>query len=117
MNFRIASPRRVIFERGGVDKLPELLSNLVLDGKAMLVTGRRFARESGYLDKLRSLLVKSGVKDVVVFDRVEPNPSAGTVNRGGEIAKREKIDFIVGFGGGSAMDAAKGIAILAAQGG
>ena len=117
MNFRIAFPRRVIFERGGVDRLPELLSDLSLDGKAMLVTGRRFARESGYLDKLRSLLVKSGVKDVVVFNQVEPNPSAETVDKGGEIAKRERVDFVVGFGGGSAMDAAKGIAILAAQGG
>ncbi len=117
MNFRTAFPRRIVFERSGVDKLPELLSDLELSGKVMLVTGRRFARESGYLDKLRSLLAKSGASDVVVFDRVEPNPSAETVNEGGEVARREKVDFVVGFGGGSAMDAAKGIAVLAAQGG
>lgn len=115
MIFQAAFPRRIVFERGGVNRLPELLSSLGLDGKAMLITGRRFARESGYLSKLQYLLREAGIRDTIVFDKVEPNPSVETVEKGGEIARRENPDFVIGFGGGSAMDAAKGIAILATR--
>lgn len=108
-----ALPRRLIFERGGINKLPEIISELGLIGKCMLVTGRKFARSSGYLNKLMSLLESAGIENVIVFDRVEPNPSAGTVDEGGKIAAEEGVDFVIGFGGGSAMDAAKGIAIVA----
>jgi len=111
-----ALPRKLFFERGGVNRLSEIISELGLTGKCMLVTGRKFARSSGYLNKLMSLLESTGIKDVIVFDRVEPNPSARTVDEGGKIAAEGGADFIIGFGGGSAMDAAKGIAIVAVGG-
>ena len=111
-----AFPRKLIFGEDSINQLPEVIQDLGLKDKAMLVTGRKFARESGYLDRLRSLLTSHGT-DVVVFDRVEPNPSVETVEEGGKLAGDEGIGFVIGFGGGSAMDAAKGIAILAAQGG
>jgi len=111
-----AFPRKLIFGEDSINQLPEALQDLGLKGKAMLVTGRRFARESGYLDRLGSLLTSHGT-DVVVFDEVEPNPSVETVEKGGKLARDEGVGFVIGFGGGSAMDAAKGIAILAAQGG
>jgi len=106
-------PRRILFERGALDKLPELLSEFNLGDRAMIVTGRRFARESGYLDKLQNLLKSAGADRIVVFDRVKPNPPAEIVEEGGKLARDEDIDFVIGFGGGSAMDAAKGIAVLA----
>ncbi|MCD6313209.1 MAG: iron-containing alcohol dehydrogenase [Thaumarchaeota archaeon] len=111
-----AFPRRLIFGEGSIDRLPEVLRDLGLKGRVMLVTGRRFARESGYLDRLRSLLTSHGM-NVIVFDKVEPNPSVETIEEGGRLARGKRVDFVVSFGGGSAMDAAKGIAILAAQGG
>jgi len=114
--FSASFPRKIIFGRGSVDNLPSHLKALGLKGKAMLVTGRRFARESGYLDKLTSLLRSAGF-GVVVFDRVEPNPLVETVEAGGALARDERVDFVIGFGGGSAMDAAKGIAVLASHGG
>jgi len=80
------------------------------------VTGRRFARKYGYLDRLRKLIEKEGLI-VHIYDKVEPNPSFETVNKGAEFAKNINIDVIVAIGGGSVIDAAKGIAILCTQGG
>jgi len=115
-SFSASLPRRIVFRRRSISDLPSYLRSLDLRGKAMLVTGRRFARESGYLDKITSLLRSDGF-EVIVFDRIEPNPLVETVEAGGELARGERVDFVIGFGGGSAMDAAKGIAILASQGG
>jgi len=109
-------PRKIVFGRGCINNLPNYLKELDLKGKAMLVTGRRFARESGYLNKITSLLRSSGI-EVVVFDKVEPNPLIETAEAGGRLAKEKGIDFVIGFGGGSAMDAAKGIAVLASHDG
>ncbi len=117
MNFVGGFPRKIVFGKGMIEKIPEILSEVGLSGKPMLVTGKRFARSSGYLDKLQSLLESAGTREILIFDKVEPNPSAETVNKGGRIARNSGVSFIIGFGGGSAMDAAKGIAIIAAQGG
>lgn len=48
-----------------------------------------------------------------LFDGVEPEPPTEIADRSGEIARREKCDFVLGIGGGSAMDTAKAAAILA----
>lgn len=116
MFFSASLPRRIVFGRGSLDNLPNILRELELTGKTLLVSGRYFARKSGYLDKLSSLIKSVGI-DVIVYDKVEPNPSIETVEEGGRIAREERVDFVIGFGGGSAMDTAKGIAVLAAQGG
>jgi len=117
MSFLGALPRLLLFERGGIEKLPDIISELGLSGRCMLVTGKRFARSSGYLDKLRGLLESAGVGRVVIFDKVEPNPSASIVDEGGRIAAEHGIDFLIGFGGGSALDTAKGIAVVGTGGG
>lgn len=116
LSFGFGLPRKLIFGRGSIERLGEVVEDLGLSGKALLVTGRSFAKRSGYLDKLKGILESNGVT-VAIFDRVEPNPSAETVELGAELGKREKVDFIVAFGGGSAMDAGKVIAILSLQGG
>jgi len=116
LSFGFGSPRKLIFGRGSIEKLGEVVEELGLSGKALLVTGRSFARRSGYLEKLKTILESSGMA-VSIFDRVEPNPSTETVELGAELARREEVDFIVAFGGGSAMDAGKAIAVLSPQGG
>ena len=116
MSFRFGSPRKLIFGRRSIGDLGGVIKDLGLSGNALLVTGRSFARRSGYLEKLKTILESSGIA-VRIFDKVEPNPSAETVELGAELAKRERVDFIVAFGGGSAMDAGKAIAVLSSQGG
>ncbi|HDD56695.1 MAG TPA: iron-containing alcohol dehydrogenase, partial [Nitrososphaeria archaeon] len=116
LSFGFGSPRKLIFGRGSIERLGEVIEELGLSGKALLVTGRSFARRSGYLEKLKTILESSGMA-VSIFDKVEPNPSTETVELGAELARREEVDFIVSFGGGSAMDAGKAIAVLSSQAG
>jgi hypothetical protein len=67
-------------------------------------------RRIGLLDKgVRELEDKK--IEVIVFDKVEPNPRTTTVDEGAKIARKGKIDLVIGLGGGSVMDAAKGIAL------
>jgi len=87
-----------------------------LGKKALVVTGRKAMKKLGVTENLLKDLNSKGV-DAVVYDEVEPNPSQETVQEGAELAKKENCDLILGLGGGSAMDAAKGIAIVAVFGG
>jgi alcohol dehydrogenase class IV len=80
-----------------------------LGQKAMIVTYPDI-RRVGLLDKVVENLKSSGV-DTLIFEEVEPNPRSSTVDKGAKIARDEKIDLIIGLGGGSAMDTAKGIAL------
>ena len=109
-DFTFFNPVRVLFGSGSFDQIGERVAGI---GKhAMLVTGRSAARKSGLLARATGLLEAAGV-DVTVFDRIMPNPTDEIVDEGGEMARREGVDVIVALGGGSSMDAAKGIAIAA----
>ena len=81
-----------------------------LGSKAMIVTGKTSAVKTGALaDVLQAL----GETPYVIFDKIEENPSIETALQAQEIAVAEKADFFIGIGGGSAMDAAKAISLLA----
>ena len=78
--------------------------------KVMLVSGPTAPKRDGYKAALKSLQ-EAGIS-VVEFNEVPADPPDYVINKGGEIAVREKIDGLVGFGGGSPMDATKGINVL-----
>jgi len=82
--------------------------------KALLVTGHKSMREYGFLDEAVKSLKDAGI-DVVVYDKVTPNPTVPIVDAGGKLAREENVDFVIGMGGGSSIDSAKAIAILAAS--
>ncbi|MGB9769518.1 MULTISPECIES: iron-containing alcohol dehydrogenase [Caldisericum] len=112
-NFVLHIPTKVVFGKGEFSSLGKHAKEL---GKvALVVTGRRFAKESGLLDKAIKQLDEVGIK-YVVYSEIEPNPESKTVDKGGEIARKENVDFIIAIGGGSVIDAAKGIAIVAKTG-
>lgn len=113
-NFEFHLPTRIIFGNGTFPKFS--VETAQLTKKVLLVTGRGSARRLGLLDRAVALLTESGV-EAVVFDRIEPNPRAHTIDEGAVIAVKEKCGAVVALGGGSAMDAAKGIALVAASGG
>ena len=83
-----------------------------LGTKAMIVTGRNSANRTGALRDVTEALEKHGVA-YVIFDRVEENPSVETVMEARKIAMDEGIDFFIGIGGGSPMDASKAISLMA----
>ena len=82
--------------------------------KAVIVTGKHSAKANGALGDVVSVLAKNG-QEYCIFDRVMPNPTVECVFEGGEFAKSQNADFVVAIGGGSPMDSAKIIALLAAQ--
>ncbi|APV43428.1 Alcohol dehydrogenase, class IV [Dehalogenimonas formicexedens] len=104
-------PTKLIFGEGTIERLGEESANL--GHRAMIVSGQKTMRKLGLLDKAVDMLERAGL-DVILFDKIEPNPRASTVDQGAAISRQENIDLIVALGGGSAMDAAKGIALASA---
>jgi len=96
----------------GAETLRELpVQGMPFGPKVMIVTGKRALAETGILPKIEFLLKGSGFQ-TILFPEVEPEPTLATVNKGLQIARENDIDWVVGIGGGSAMDAAKAIAGL-----
>ncbi len=112
--FNIFLPTRIVFGEGALNKLPLLVKDL--GKKAMIVTGKKSTKQSGVLDKVTKLLEEKGM-ETIVFDKVQPNPVSDDVGEAAQIAIKEKVDFLIGLGGGSAIDSSKAIAITAAMGG
>ena len=110
--FGFFCPTRLVFGAGALVQL----GDLPLPGRrALLVTSRgRSTRALGYLGRVEAELDRAGVAHVG-FERVEPNPLRATINEGGALACAEGCDFVLALGGGSVMDAAKGMAVVAAN--
>ncbi len=106
-------PVEVFFGRGAVEKVGEVGRRYGF--RALIVTGRKSAKESGALDRVIESLSRHGIKEYIVFDKVIPNPTDSIVNEGAKIAVEEKVDFIIGLGGGSALDVAKAISIVSSN--
>jgi len=109
-DFDFYIPTRILF---GAGKLNEL-SSVKLPGKKALivVSGGTSMKKYGYLDRVVSLLKERGI-ECVIFDKILPNPIKSHVMEGAEIARSENCDFVIGLGGGSSIDSAKSIAIMA----
>lgn len=112
MEFNYYLPSNLIFGRGRINEVG--LQTSKYGKKALVVTMENIAKNTGFLEKTIGLLEEAGV-EVVVFDRVEPNPLTTTAYRGAEVSKEHGCDVVVGLGGGSIMDAAKSIAFIAAN--
>lgn len=80
--------------------------------RALIVTGRSSAAKSGALADVQKALEERDIP-WAVFDQVEENPSFSTVEAGGAAAREHMADMIIGIGGGSPLDAAKAVAVLA----
>ena len=84
---------------------------LAVGKRALIVTGHSSAKANGSLNDVTEVLNDGGVA-YQIFDEVEENPSTDTVGKGAQIARESNADFIIGIGGGSAIDAAKAMALL-----
>lgn len=112
MNFTYHIPTRILF---GPGSLAGLSKEKLPGNKALIVISAGPAmKKHGYLDRVTSLLQEAGV-EWAVFDKILPNPINKHVGEGAKMARDEKCDFILGLGGGSSIDSAKSIAIMAAN--
>ncbi|MCK4272673.1 iron-containing alcohol dehydrogenase, partial [bacterium] len=84
-SFRFLMTTEVCFGEGVVSRVGQETSHL--GKRALLVTGKQSSRRSGALGTVMDSLEQAGLT-VEVFDQVEENPSAETVERGGEIARQ-----------------------------
>ena len=82
--------------------------------KAMIITGKKSSRVNGSLDDVISVLKEEG-RQYIIFDDVEENPSVETVMRARDIGISEGVDYVIGIGGGSPLDACKAIALMIAN--
>lgn len=112
--FTYYMPVKVFFGVGELEKVGSLTREL--GDKALLVTGKKSMKKLGITDKVIKLLKDNSV-EVAVFEGVPSNPTDKVVDEGAEVAVREKVNVIIGLGGGSSLDVAKGISIVATQGG
>lgn len=85
-----------------------------LGTKALIVTGRNSSRKNGSLDDVTAALATHNIP-YVVFDKIEENPSVESVIAGAQYGASEIVDFVIGIGGGSPLDASKAIALLIAN--
>lgn len=104
MRFEFATANRIIFGAGTVNQAGAVAKEF--GRRALIVTGRDPARAGGLLDSLRKVEVQ-----VIPFS-VDGEPDLDTVRRGVAEARRERCDFVIGCGGGSALDTGKAIAAM-----
>ena len=108
--FRMYAPTRILFGSG---MLKNLHKEKMPGKKAMIVISRG---KSGllYLPSVEDQMKQCGV-ETVLFNKVEPSPRKPTVEEGAAFARENNCDFIIALGGGSVLDAAKVMAMLAAN--
>ncbi len=105
MRFHV--PTKIIFGSGSLSQLKRIVEEDLSVSRLFLVT------DPGIMNTGIAETVLSQVQFIEVFDQVEQNPKSTTVNKTAEIVRTIKPDLIIGLGGGSSMDAAKAIALLA----
>lgn len=105
-DFTFHIPTKIVFGTGKLQALDSLIN--ADQQNILIVTDPVLFTKTEIIKNVTSIL-KS--RNVFVFNEVEENPSYTTVEKGAEIARSKNIELIIGVGGGSSMDAAKGIAL------
>ena len=112
MNFNINIPVRIISGENCISNNSHLLKRL--GKKALIVTGNTSAKKSGAFDDIANALEKQEI-EYTVYDKITENPRLDHCHEAGKKAIDFKADFIIGIGGGSPLDAAKAVAVYAAN--
>lgn len=106
-NFEFYGPTRVLFGKGMIEKLPELIDKNL---KVLMLYGGGSIKKNGVYDQ-----VKEALKDYQLYEfgGIEPNPKYETCMKAVDLIKKEGIDFLLSVGGGSTLDGTKFIAAAA----
>ena len=111
--FSFYMPTRLFFGNGAVKKLAR---TRLPQGCGLIITGGTSTTRLGYVAKVQDALAEAG-HDTIVYDKVQPNPTIEGVRECAALCREENIAFVVGLGGGSSIDTAKAVAIMATNDG
>jgi NADP-dependent alcohol dehydrogenase len=103
-NFQYFNPVRILFGKGQIAQLPKQIAS---NAKIMLTYGGGSIFKNGVYEQVKAAL--SGY-DIIEFGGIEPNPTYETLMKAVEIAREQKVDFLLSVGGGSVLDGTKFIA-------
>ena len=113
-SFDFHSRTELVFGAGSIKRLGELASEFGFR-RTLLVADRGLVA-SGHVDEALEPLAQKGI-EVIRFHDFDVNPDTAIIEAGCEFARPLKLDSIIGLGGGSSLDCAKGINFLLTNGG
>ena len=111
MQFEFFLPTYIFFGKSSLNRIQDIVRRFS-SRRILIVTGKSSSYKSGNLDKLLNLLKAFSC---FVFNNISPNPDAEIIDRGVQYTIQRRIELIIGLGGGSALDAAKSIALMTTQ--
>ena len=114
MPFDFQPRTRVVFGEGALERLGELARELNFS-RTLLVADRGLVA-SGHVAEAQRILEGAGVA-VAPFHDFDSNPDTEMCERGRAFAAAQEVDSLVGLGGGSSLDCAKGVSFLLTNGG
>jgi alcohol dehydrogenase class IV len=105
MRFEFSTAARIIFGNGTLAEVPDIV--VEHGSHVFLVTGHSVALEEQFIESLQS-------KDLrITLHRIQGEPTVSMIEKGTALVKENNCDLVIGFGGGSVLDAGKAIAALA----
>ena len=113
-SFDFESRTRIIFAPGSLSRLGELVREL--GGSRVMVTSDPGIVATGHTGRGVEILRQAGL-EAEIFDRIQENPTSADIEAGAEMAREFSPDLLIGLGGGSSMDCAKGINFVYSCGG
>lgn len=111
-SFNFHLPTRVLFGNGKVSEL----SNLPFQSKRAFIVTDKGVEKAGLLEDVTVQLNKAGIS-YEVYSEVEPDPSVETVDKAAAVFLESECDLVIAVGGGSPIDTAKGLRVVAGNGG
>ena len=108
--FSFTGAKKIIFGNGSLLTLASHIKELHAQNP-LVVIDKNLAK-TDLLEKVANVLIPGGMK-FTVYDKVEAEPPIELADEGAKLAIKNKCDIVIGIGGGSAMDVAKAIAVLA----
>lgn len=112
--FTFSVPQNIIVGKGSLAKLPEAAEKL--GGKKAFIISGPHLNKMGIVQSCADAMKAKGIESSV-FTETEGNPSVETVDKASAAYKESGADFIVALGGGSPMDVAKAVGVVARYGG
>lgn len=108
--FKYTMPTNIFF---GKDCLKNnLVSNIDVNDKPLIVTGKRSAIVSGVQTDILEILKNKKI-EYEIFNKITENPKLKTVHEGAEYFLKNNCNMVIGIGGGSPIDSAKAISVIA----